>query len=72
MAAANVIVPNLGLAQPPIKTSLSMHMYALSSHLVYGFVTETGELYALSNDRLRQKLGYVEAGMIYKILKGSL
>jgi len=47
-------------------------MYALSSHLVYGFVTETGELYALSNDRLRQKLGYVEAGMIYKILKGSL
>jgi putative membrane protein len=40
-AADNAIVPALGLAKPPTKTPMSMHVYALSSHLVYGFITET-------------------------------
>jgi putative membrane protein len=40
-AADNAFVPALGLAKPPTKTALSTHIYALSSHLIYGFVTET-------------------------------
>jgi putative membrane protein len=39
-AADNALVPALGLAKPPTKTPLSTHIYALSSHLFYGFVTE--------------------------------
>jgi putative membrane protein len=39
--ADNGLVPALGLAKPPAKTPLSTHIYALSSHLFYGFVTET-------------------------------
>ena len=41
MAADNALVAALGLAKPPTKTPLSTHIYALSSHLVYGFITET-------------------------------
>ena len=41
MAVDNALVPALGLAKPPTKTPLSTHIYALSSHLVYGFITET-------------------------------
>lgn len=41
VAADNAVVPALGLANPPTKIPLSMHVYALSSHLVYGFITET-------------------------------
>lgn len=40
-AADNALVPVLGLAKSPTKTPLSTHIYALSSHLFYGFVTET-------------------------------
>ena len=40
-AADNAVVPALGLAKPPTKTPMSTHIYALSSHLLYGFVTET-------------------------------
>ncbi len=40
MAADNAIVPALGLAKPPTQTPASKHVYALASHLVYGFVTE--------------------------------
>lgn len=40
-AADNGLVPALGLAEPPTKTPLSTQIYALASHLVYGFVTET-------------------------------
>jgi putative membrane protein len=41
MAADNAVVPALGLAKPPTETPWSTHIYALSSHLVYGVVTET-------------------------------
>ena len=41
MAADNALVPALGLAKQPTETPLSTHIYALSSHLVYGFITET-------------------------------
>jgi hypothetical protein len=41
VAADNIVVPALGLAKPPVETSLSTHIYALSSDVVYGLVTET-------------------------------
>lgn len=41
LAADNGIVPALGLAKPPTQTPVSTHVYALASHLVYGFVTES-------------------------------
>lgn len=34
------IVPALGLSKPPTEYPLSIHAYALASHLVYGFTTE--------------------------------
>lgn len=40
LAADNAIVPALGFANPPLRTPASTHIYALASHLVYGFVTE--------------------------------
>lgn len=40
LAADNAIVPALGFAKPPTRTPPSTHIYALASHLVYGFVTE--------------------------------
>jgi putative membrane protein len=33
-------VPALGLSKPPTEYPLSIHAYALSSHLVYGLTTE--------------------------------
>jgi putative membrane protein len=39
--ADNTAVPALGLAKKPSAYPPSAHAYALSSHLVYGFVTET-------------------------------
>lgn len=38
--ADDVIVPALGLSKPPGDYPLSTHAYALSSHWVYGLVTE--------------------------------
>ncbi len=38
--ADDVIVPALGLAKSPTQTSLSTHAYALTSHWVYGAVSE--------------------------------
>lgn len=40
LAADNAIVPALGLAKGPTQTTASTHIYALASHLVYGFFTE--------------------------------
>ncbi len=40
MIADNVAVPAFGLAQPPTKTPIGTHIYALASHLVYGVATE--------------------------------
>src|SRR5438093_11529286 len=39
--ADNEIVPAIGLAEDPESYPPSTHAYALASHLVYGFVTET-------------------------------
>jgi putative membrane protein len=39
--ADNTAVPALGLAKKPSAYPPSTHAYALSSHLVYGFLTET-------------------------------
>jgi putative membrane protein len=39
--ADNEIVPAVGLAKGPESYPPSTHAYALASHLVYGFVTET-------------------------------
>jgi uncharacterized protein DUF1440 len=39
--ADNMAVPAVGLAKKPSAYPPSTHAYALSSHLVYGFVTET-------------------------------
>jgi putative membrane protein len=39
--ADNMAVPAVGLAKEPSAYPPSTHAYALSSHLVYGFVTET-------------------------------
>jgi putative membrane protein len=40
MVADNIAVPALGLSKPPIQYPISTHMYALASHLVYGFTAE--------------------------------
>lgn len=39
-AADEVAVPAAGLSGKPSETPLSMHLYALASHLVYGVATE--------------------------------
>jgi putative membrane protein len=39
--ADNTAVPAIGLSKKPSEYPPSTHAYALSSHLVYGFVTET-------------------------------
>jgi putative membrane protein len=39
-AADNTMLPLLGLAKAPTEYPASMHAYALTSHLVYGAVTE--------------------------------
>ena len=39
--ADNMAVPAVGLSKMPSEYPPSTHAYALSSHLVYGFVTET-------------------------------
>jgi hypothetical protein len=39
--ADNTAVPAIGLSKKPSAYPPSTHAYALSSHLVYGFVTET-------------------------------
>lgn len=41
LAADNGVVPALGLAKPANEIPISTHVYALASHLVYGFVAET-------------------------------
>ncbi len=38
--ADDIVVPALGLSNSPLQTSLSTHAYALSSHWVYGIVSE--------------------------------
>ncbi len=40
MFADEVSVPALGWSKPPTKIPLSIHIYALVSHLVYGWTTE--------------------------------
>jgi len=41
LVADEAIVPALGLGKSAKQTPVSTHIYALTSHLVYGFVTET-------------------------------
>ncbi|MEO6872463.1 MAG: DUF1440 domain-containing protein [Chthoniobacterales bacterium] len=36
-----VAVPKAGLSKPPQEIPLTTHVYALASHLVYGWITET-------------------------------
>ncbi len=38
--ADEVSLPKLGFSQPPKKIPLATHIYALASHLVYGWTTE--------------------------------
>lgn len=40
LAADEVAVPALGLADPPFEHPLPVHAQALAAHLVYGFATE--------------------------------
>lgn len=40
VVADEVSVPALQLSKPPAKVSVSTHVYALASHLVYGWTTE--------------------------------
>jgi putative membrane protein len=40
LGADEIGVPALGLSGPPTQYPLSVHLYALASHLVYGFTTE--------------------------------
>lgn len=40
LVADDVVVPALGLSKPPTEYPLSTHVYALSSHLVYGLTTD--------------------------------
>ncbi len=40
LVADDVIVPALGLSKPATEYPLSIHAYALSSHLVYGLTTD--------------------------------
>jgi len=39
--ADEVAVPATGLSRPPQEIPLTTHVYALASHLVYGWITET-------------------------------
>jgi hypothetical protein len=39
--ADEVAVPATGLSKPPQEIPLTTHIYALASHLVYGWITET-------------------------------
>ncbi len=41
LTADNAVLPALGFAKPLTQIPASTHVYALASHLVYGFVTET-------------------------------
>ncbi len=41
LLADEVSLPALGLSKPPSKIPVSTHAYALVSHLVYGWITET-------------------------------
>jgi putative membrane protein len=41
LLADEVAVPAAGLSKPPQKVPLTTHLYALVSHLVYGWITET-------------------------------
>jgi hypothetical protein len=41
MLADEVAVPAAGLSKPPQEIPLTTHVYALASHLVYGWITET-------------------------------
>lgn len=40
LVADDIVVPALGLSKPVTEFPLSTHAYALSSHLVYGLITE--------------------------------
>lgn len=40
LSADEGLVPALGLSKPPTEYPLSIHAYALASHLVYGLTTE--------------------------------
>ena len=40
LTADEGMVPALGLSKPPTEYPLSIHAYALASHLVYGFTSE--------------------------------
>jgi hypothetical protein len=39
--ADELAVPRAGLSKPPKEIPLTTHVYALASHLVYGWITET-------------------------------
>jgi Protein of unknown function (DUF1440) len=39
--ADELAVPAVGLSKPPKEIPLTIHLYALASHLVYGWITET-------------------------------
>jgi putative membrane protein len=42
IAADEIVVPALGLSKKPTEYQLSIHTYALASHLIYGLTTEMG------------------------------
>ena len=41
LLADEIAVPAAGLSKPPKEIPLATHIYALASHLVYGWITET-------------------------------
>ena len=41
LLADEVAVPAAGLSKPALEIPLTAHVYALASHLVYGWITET-------------------------------
>ena len=41
LLADEIAVPATGLSKPPKEIPLATHIYALASHLVYGWITET-------------------------------
>ncbi|HEX4665599.1 MAG TPA: DUF1440 domain-containing protein [Chthoniobacterales bacterium] len=41
LLADELAVPKAGLSKPPKEIPLTTHVYALASHLVYGWITET-------------------------------
>ncbi len=41
LLADELAVPRVGLSRPPREIPLTSHVYALASHLVYGWITET-------------------------------